>query len=207
MKRLILGGTFNPIHMGHLMMSEYIREELGFEDVLFMPTGNPPHKTHGVLDAEERLDMVRLATEDNPHFSVSDIEVRREGLTYSVDSIRILEDLFPQDEFHFLIGSDILLDLKDWRKISELAASIPFVLAVRPGFDAMTRERMTEEITLLKERHNLRITVVPTPRYEISSTDLRARLRESRSVRYLIPDIVAKYIEAHGLYREIHPWT
>ncbi|MDO5301319.1 MAG: nicotinate-nucleotide adenylyltransferase [Tissierellia bacterium] len=202
MKVGIMGGSFNPIHMGHLMMSEYVRDELGLDEVLFVPTGNPPHKALRDVPDEERLQMVRLSIDDNPHFTISDIEIRNPHITYSVDTLGLLHEAYPQGtQFYFLLGSDIILDLKKWKKFDELAALTDFVVTLRPGFEKITMEEIETEARLLGEQFGAKVTILHAPRYEISSTDLRSRLREKKSVKYLIPDSVIDYIEEMELYR------
>ena len=198
----IMGGSFDPIHMGHLMMSEYVRSELGLDEVLFVPTGNPPHKQIGILEAEKRLEMVKIAIADNPHFTVSDLEVQKKGISYSVDTVLELKALYPEDEFYFLIGSDLLPQLKSWKRFDELATEIEFVLSIRPGFDTITKEDMVHEIADLKEDYGARVTVIETPLYEISSTQIRQRIRDHRSVRYLVKQEVISKIEEAGYYRK-----
>ncbi len=198
----IMGGSFDPIHMGHLMMSEYVRSELDLDEVLFMPTGNPPHKQIGILEAEKRLEMVKIAIADNPHFTVSDLEVQKKGISYSVDTVLELKALHPEDEFYFLIGSDLLPQLKSWKRFDELATEIEFVLSIRPGFDTITKEDMVHEIADLKEDYGARVTVIETPLYEISSTQIRQRIRDHRSVRYLVKQEVISKIEEAGYYRK-----
>lgn len=198
----IMGGSFDPIHMGHLMMSEYVRSELDLDEVLFVPTGNPPHKQIGILEAEKRLEMVKVAIADNPHFTVSDLEVQKKGISYSVDTVLELKALHPEDEFYFLIGSDLLPQLKSWKRFDELATEIEFVLSIRPGFDTITKEDMVHEIADLKEDYGARVTVIETPLYEISSTQIRQRIRDHRSVRYLVKQEVISKIEEAGYYRK-----
>lgn len=198
----IMGGSFDPIHMGHLMMSEYVRSELDLDEVLFVPTGNPPHKQIGLLEAEKRLEMVKIAIADNPHFTVSDLEVQKKGISYSVDTVLELKSLHPEDEFYFLIGSDLLPQLKSWKRFDELATEIEFVLSIRPGFDTITKEDMVHEIADLKEDYGARVTVIETPLYEISSTQIRQRIRDHRSVRYLVKQEVISKIEEAGYYRK-----
>ncbi|MDO5713633.1 MAG: nicotinate-nucleotide adenylyltransferase [Tissierellia bacterium] len=197
----IMGGTFNPIHMGHLMMSEYIRDEMNLDKILYIPTGNPPHKQIEIVDALHRLEMVKLAIKDNPYFEVSNIEVERTGFSYSVDTVMALKKIYPKDELFFLIGSDILPELKDWRRFDELAKSIEFILAVRPGYESISKEQIYWEINALKEEFGAEITVVKTPRYEVSSTNLRSRLARNKSVKYLIPKDVISFIKENNLYR------
>lgn len=198
----IMGGSFDPIHMGHLMMSEYVRSELDLDEILFVPTGNPPHKQVGLLEAEKRLEMVKIAIADNPHFTVSDLEVQKKGISYSVDTVLELKALYPEDEFYFLIGSDLLPQLKSWKRFDELATEIEFVLSIRPGFDTITKEDMVHEIADLKEDYGARVTVIETPLYEISSTQIRQRIRDHRSVRYLVKQEVISKIEEAGYYRK-----
>ncbi|VFB15828.1 Nicotinate-nucleotide adenylyltransferase [Urinicoccus massiliensis] len=197
----IMGGSFNPIHMGHLMMSEYVRVELDLDEIIFIPTGNPPHKQKGLLDARDRLDMVKMAIRDNPHFSVSDMEIRRRGISYSVDTVQALKKAYPQDEFYFLIGLDILPDLRGWERFDELAKELEFALAIRPGFDSMNKEKMVWEINTLKEQFQAEIVVVETPLYEISSTDIRRRIREGKSIRYLVKEEIRQRIQENGYYK------
>lgn len=194
----IFGGTFNPIHCGHLMMSEYLREECGLEEVILMPTGNPPHKVAQV-SASERNEMVRIAVADNCYFSVSDLETNRQGLSYTVDTIRELQKEEDR-EMYFIIGLDTLFELKSWKKFEELAKEIRFIVALRPNY--MQKNLMEQELDFLKNQYNANIELVQTPLYEISSSELRDRLAKGKSVRYLIPNEVIQYIEEKGLYRK-----
>lgn len=194
----IFGGTFNPIHCGHLMISEFIREECGLEEIIFVPTGNPPHKTVQV-DAKMRNDMVRIAVRDNPYFCVSDIETNREGNSYTIDTIEQLQQSDCR-EMYFLIGLDTLFELKTWKNIECLAKKIHFIVALRPGY--MNSDAIEQEISQLQDLWKVDIQVISTPLYEISSTELRARIAEDKSVRYLLPDEVMAYIEEKGLYRK-----
>lgn len=200
MKVGIMGGSFNPIHMGHLMMSEYIRSTLKIDHVLFVPTGNAPHKDDYQVSAEERLNMVKIATADNPYFYVSDIEVNRTGTSYSVDTLTQLNKLYPVDQFYFFLGSDIIFDLKNWKKFNELAKITEFAMAIRPGFEQISLEDVYDEIDFLSKEYGATIHVVETPRYEISSTDLRERLGKNYSVKYLIPDPIIEYIKKNNFY-------
>lgn len=204
MKIGIMGGSFHPIHMGHLMMSEYIRSTLDIRKVIFIPTGTPPHKQEFTVEGDHRLSMVELATLHNPHFFVSDIEIKRKGTSYSVDTVRELMKIYPEDEFYFFLGSDIILDLKGWKKFDKLAQYTKFVVAIRPGFEKITLEKIEEEVAYLSETYGAEFQIMETPRYEISSTDLRSRIRNNKSVNYLIPESVIHYINKHHLYEEIH---
>lgn len=194
----IFGGSFNPIHYGHLMICEYIKEEMGLDKVIFIPTGNPPHKELE-LSAEDRYEMVRLAISPNPDFEISDIETTRVEKSYTVDTIRELKKIYKEEKLYFLIGLDSLFQLKTWMKIGDLSQEIEFVVALRPGY--LDREEVNKEIDFLRENFGTKINLIKTPLYEISSTDLRDRIREGKSLRYLIPKKVLDYIEESGFYK------
>lgn len=194
----IFGGSFNPIHYGHLMICEYIKEEMGLDKVIFIPTGNPPHKDLE-LSAKDRYEMVRLAISPNPDFEISDIETTRVKKSYTVDTIRELKKIYKEEKLYFLIGLDSLFQLKTWMKIGDLSQEIEFVVALRPGY--LDREEVNKEIDFLRENFGTKINLIKTPLYEISSTDLRDRIREGKSLRYLIPKKVLDYIEESGFYK------
>lgn len=194
----IFGGSFNPIHYGHLMICEYIKEEMGLDKVIFIPTGNPPHKELE-LSAEDRYEMVRLAISPNPDFEISDIETTRVNMSYTVDTIRELKKIYKEEKLYFLIGLDSLFQLKTWMKIGDLSQEIEFVVALRPGY--LDKEEINKEIDFLRENFGTKINLIKTPLYEISSTDLRDRIREGKSLRYLIPKKVLDYIEESGFYK------
>lgn len=194
----IFGGSFNPIHYGHLMICEYIKEEMGLDKVIFIPTGNPPHKELE-LSAKDRYEMVRLAISPNPDFEISDIETIRVKKSYTVDTIRELKKIYKEEKLYFLIGLDSLFQLKTWMKIGDLSQEIEFVVALRPGY--LDREEVNKEIDFLRENFGTKINLIKTPLYEISSTDLRDRIREGKSLRYLIPKKVLDYIEESGFYK------
>lgn len=194
----IFGGSFNPIHYGHLMICEYIKEEMGLDKVIFIPTGNPPHKELE-LSAEDRYEMVRLAISPNPDFEISDIETTRVKKSYTVDTIRELKKIYKEEKLYFLIGLDSLFQLKTWMKIGDLSQEIEFVVALRPGY--LDKEEINKEIDFLRENFGTKINLIKTPLYEISSTDLRDRIREGKSLRYLIPKKVLDYIEESGFYK------
>ena len=194
----IFGGSFNPIHYGHLMICEYIKEEMGLDKVIFIPTGNPPHKELE-LSAKDRYEMVRLAISPNPDFEISDIETTRVEKSYTVDTIRELKKIYKEEKLYFLIGLDSLFQLKTWMKIGDLSQEIEFVVALRPGY--LDKEEVNKEIDFLRENFGTKINLIKTPLYEISSTDLRDRIREGKSLRYLIPKKVLDYIEESGFYK------
>ena len=187
MKIGILGGSFNPIHFGHLILAQEAKESLGLEKVLFVPCALPPHKSEDdLLSASHRLEMVRLAIQGDPHFELSDLEVRRGGVSYSIDTVSTLRKQFPSATFYFLIGSDALQGLSRWKEIEQLKRLCHFVMAGRPRFPA---------VDLPKEL--LRLSM---PEIDISSREIRQRLKEGRSIRYLVPEPVRDYLEKKQLY-------
>lgn len=194
----IFGGSFNPIHYGHLMICEYIKEEMGLDKVIFIPTGNPPHKEIEV-SAKDRYEMVKTAISPNPDFEISDIETTRVKLSYTVDTIRELKEIYKEEKLYFIIGMDSLFQLKTWKKIKDLSSEIEFVVAKRPGY--LDDEKINREIKYLKENFGTKIILVETPLYEISSTDLRDRIKKGKSLRYLIPKKVLNYIEESEFYK------
>ncbi|MBS6610949.1 MULTISPECIES: nicotinate-nucleotide adenylyltransferase [Peptoniphilus] len=194
----IFGGTFNPIHFGHLMICEYLKEELGLDKVIFIPTGNPPHKSLDV-SAIDRYNMVKLAISSNPDFEISDIETNRVNLSYTVDTIIELKKIYENQKLFFLIGLDTLFQLKTWRKIEELSREIEFVVALRPKY--IDIDEINRELKFLRENYGTIVEIIHTPLYEISSTELRTRIRDEKSVRYLIPNNVVNYIKESGFYK------
>jgi len=193
----IAGGTFDPIHIGHLIIAEVARQECDLDKVLFIPTGVPPHKTgYAVTPAACRYEMVRMAIMDNPYFEVSDIEVKREGFTYTVDTLRELKRIYPADvEFFFIIGSDTLPEVKGWREASRVVKYCHFVVYARPGYDVAERE-----IRFLRETMGASIYTIQGPLLDISSTDIRDRIERKKSIRYLVPPAVEEYIYKNHLY-------
>lgn len=194
----VFGGTFDPIHLGHLIVAEEAAERLGLEKVFFVPAKDPWRKPRkDVADAVDRLKMVRLAVEGNPRFSVSTVDMEREGPSYSVDT---LEDLRRSEgasaDFHFILGYDALADLPNWREPGRLADIAHLVAVVRPGYrvDWSALERV---VANAQER----IALLEIPEVGISSTELRRRVAEGRSIRYWVPESVDAYIRSQGLYR------
>ncbi|HJV03630.1 MAG TPA: nicotinate-nucleotide adenylyltransferase [Actinomycetota bacterium] len=191
-----MGGTFDPIHQGHLVTAEEAFWQFGLDEVLFVPTGQPWMKRHPDLSpAEDRYLMTVIATASNPNFSVSRLEVDREGPTYAVDTLRALQDQEAEGtELYFITGADAILEIFAWKDPEEVLELAHFIAATRPGFDLARFE--AEEPT----RHP-RVTVMNVPALAISSTDIRGRVREGRSIRYLVPEGVKTYIDKARLYR------
>jgi nicotinate-nucleotide adenylyltransferase len=197
MRRIgILGGTFDPPHIGHLILAEYAWEALNAAQILFVPAADPPHKDDTRLAVEHRLAMVERAIADNPHFAISLVDVERPGPHYTVDMIRILQAEYSDAELIFLIGADSLRDLPNWSRPQELIQLCKLAVMRRP--DVQVSPDMHKTILPgLAER----VIMLETPLVDVSSTDIAARLRAGKSVRYSVPDAALDYIMANGLYK------
>lgn len=195
----VMGGTFDPIHYGHLVTAEAVREQFQLEKVLFMPTKNPPHKRNRlVTDSYHRYLMTVLATITNPYFEVSRLEIEREGVTYTVDTIRELRQIHGEDaEIFFITGADAVLEILTWHNVEELLGMCQFVAATRPGFYDHDMSKKLEEI---KTKYNKEIYRIEVPSLAISSTDIRNRIKNNKTVRYLLPESVEYYIRKNKLY-------
>jgi len=187
----IFGGTFDPIHLGHLIVAEIARCLLSLDRVLFVPAGIPPHKGSASSDPDHRLRMTDLATRDNPAFEVSDLEVRRDGPSYTVETLRALRERSPEGTLHYLLmGADSARDLESWKEHRILLEEATVVVLSRSGVRSAD----------LPERVERRAKVLSTPVIEISSSDIRRRVREGGSIRYLVTDPVERYVRSEGLY-------
>jgi nicotinate-nucleotide adenylyltransferase len=191
-----MGGTFDPIHHGHLLTAEEAAVQFGLDEVVFVPTGQPWMKEErDVSSPEHRYLMTVIATASNPRFSVSRLEVDREGPTYTVDTLRELKDQHGGNvDLFFVTGADAVLEIFQWKDPDEILELAHFIAATRPGYD-LARFR-AEEPT----RHS-NVSVMNIPALAISSTDIRERVRERRPIRYLVPEGVESYVEKAGLYR------
>lgn len=197
----IFGGSFNPIHTGHLVVAEQLGDRLQLDQVIFIPNSQPPHKTGADLAAaEHRYRMVELAIADSPRFEISDVEIRRSGHSYSIDTVQHFRDRYPGVELYFLIGADTLPELPTWRSVAALIELCQFAVAARPGCELGQLDELRQLLPPSKveeiRRHSVETTLIG-----ISSTDIRRRLREGQSVRYLVPGSVRSYINRHGLYK------
>lgn len=194
----IMGGTFDPIHIGHLLCAEYACEQFGLEAVIFMPTGRPPWKldTH-VACAEDRYIMARLAVEDNPRFDVSPLEARQDQVAYTVETLRELRRFFPRCvELAFILGADAARDIGDWYGAGELAGLASYLVASRSGYELVEVEG-TDRIA----DDAFRFERFDMPEVGVSSSTVRDAIASGRSIRYQVPERVRSYIEATGLYR------
>lgn len=197
----IMGGTFDPIHFGHLVTAEAVRVEFNLDKVIFVPAGNPPHKVkRAVTDKKHRYLMTILATVTNPYFEVSAIEIDREGYTYTIDTIKEFKRIYGEEtELYFITGADAILEIFTWKNADELLKLCNFVAATRPGFE---KKLIDEKLEKTKEIYGKEIYRVSVPSLAISSTDIRERVSSRRPIKYLLPESVERYIEKCGLYKK-----
>jgi nicotinate-nucleotide adenylyltransferase len=185
-----MGGTFDPIHVGHLVTAEEALYQFGLDEVVFVPTGRPWMKEHDVVaSAEHRYRMTEIGIAAEPRFRVSSMEVDRGGQTYTVDTLRALLEEDPDRALWFITGADAMLEIMAWKEPETLFGLAHFIAATRPGYDVAT----------LADREG--VTVMEIPALAISSTDIRARAVSGRPIRFLVPDAVERYIAEQGLYR------
>lgn len=198
MKIGILGGTFNPIHHGHLIIAEDIRVDQNLDEIIFIPSGQPPHKDRlRILDGETRCEMVALAIGSNPNFSLSTIEIENREISYTINTVKALKIERPKDDFYLIIGGDSLMELKNWKGFKDLVEAVNIIVADRYG--ACGPEIM-DEISRLNRKTQRNIININTPIIDISSTEIRRKLGQGKSVKYLLPQLVEEYIEKRGLY-------
>lgn len=199
MKIGIIGGTFDPIHFGHLILAERIRLAQNLDRVIFLPTGNSVHKRYlKVSDSKDRFKMCQLAIEDNPYFEISDIEYKREGYTYTYDTILELEKIYPNDDIYFIIGSDILFSIGKWKNVDEVFKKIKFLLALRSDYD----KNIDEKISYFQDEKSAEIILKKIPLVDISSSEIRELVKNNKSIKYLVPKCIEDYIREKELYKE-----
>lgn len=192
MKIGIFGGTFNPIHFGHIFIAEYMADYMNLDKVIFIPSGIPPHKENFV-DKSHRAKMVELSIEGNDKFEMSDYEISKVGKSYTFDTVTYFMENNQECEFYYIIGQDAILLLDKWYKYKALMKIVKFLVVTR-GQDVKSQ---IEE----KYGNSEHITFIDTPSIEISSTQIRRRVKENRSVKYFVKDEVNKYIEDNSLYK------
>jgi len=189
----IMGGTFDPIHNGHLIAAERARIGAALDEVWLMPANVPPHKSSAPkATTDQRWDMVCLAAEGNPFFRPTDIEIGKGGVSYSIDTIKLLRTLHPDTEFAYIIGADMVQYLPNWHQIDEITQLIRFIGLARPGYEL--------DMSSLPASISTHVTIVPMLQVEISSTAIREERRSGGSVRYLVPEAVQAYMEVNHLY-------
>lgn len=195
----ILGGTFNPIHMGHLILAEHAYSEFGLDEIMLIPTGVSYFKDPNVvLDKNIRLEMAREAVKNNDHFTVSTIETSREGNTYTYETLETLKGANPGHIYYFIIGADTLFQIENWRRPDIVFANAIILCAVREG---QSLEELRGKAEELINEFSADIKILECPYIDISSTDIRKRISEGKSVRYMITDTTLEYIEKNRLYK------
>lgn len=193
----IMGGTFNPIHYGHLMLGETAYEQFGLDKVLIMPAKNPYYKSiSSNIKEENRVEMIKCAIADNDHFQFSDVELQREGNTYTVDTLEHLTSQYPDVDFYFILGADSLYHIETWKNAAKILSLAKIVAASRA--DAFSA--IDSQIEYLNDKYDAEVLKLNSPNLEISSSYLRKQLKEGRSCRYLLPDAVLAYIKEKKLY-------
>lgn len=196
----IMGGTFDPIHYGHLVTAEAVRAEFELDEVVFVPTGNPPHKLNQkVSDKNHRYLMTLLATATNPYFEISTVEIDREGYTYTIDTVKNFSKIYNEETtFHFITGADALNQILTWKDPDILLSKCEFIAATRPGY---RYEQISGDIKYLTDKYKAKIHFIEVPSLAISSTDIRYRIKNNKPIKYLLPESVETYINKNRLYR------
>ena len=196
----IMGGTFNPIHYGHLVTAQEALKQFNLNKVIFIPTGEPPHKTLAkIASAEDRYLMTVIATASNSNFIVSRIEIDKKGKSYTIDTVRELRKKYGKGlSLYFITGADAILEILTWKSTEEIITLCSFIAATRPGYDLSRIEDLTKK---LFNKNEGKISIMEVPALAISSTDIRYRIKSGRPINYLLPEGVCNYILKHGLYK------
>lgn len=201
MKIGIMGGTFDPIHIGHLLLGEFAYEDFGLDEIWFLPNGNPPHKENADTGTslERRIEMIRKAIEGVPHFRLNLHEANTEEHSYTYRTMQEFNQMFPEHEFYFILGADSLFSIEQWKYFREIFPTCTILAAMRDDKDAWEMQR---QILYLTEKYGARIRLLQAPLLEISSTVIRDRASRDLGVRYMVPDSVAEYIRTNHLYKK-----
>lgn len=202
MKIGIMGGTFDPIHIGHLLLGQFAYEDFGLSEIWYLPNGNPPHKQteEGRKALMHRIEMVRLAIQDMPHFKLCLHEAKETEHSYTYKTMQELNAEYPGNEFYFILGADSLFEIETWKYFREIFPTCTILAAMR---DDKNVEKMLEQISYLEEHYGAKIELLRAPLLEISSTAIRSRAFRDLSVYYMVPDAVAEYIRKHELYQDV----
>jgi nicotinate-nucleotide adenylyltransferase len=198
----VMGGTFDPIHNGHLVTAEEAAVQFQLDQVLFMPSGYPPHKEERRnSEPEDRYLMAVIATAADPRFKVSKLEIERPGPSYTIDTIRQLHEIYGKNtQIYFITGADAILEILTWKDPERVLEEAIFIAATRPGYDLNKLEKSLPEAEKQRHATDPRVQVMEIPALAISSTDIRQRVKEGRPIRYLMPDGVCEFIEKNGFY-------
>lgn len=195
----IMGGTFNPIHFGHLLLAEQAMEEYDLDEVLFIPCGNPYMKdAEPIVDGNIRAHMTKLALEGHPGFRMSSIELDREGPTYTYETLETLKEENPDSTYYFILGADSLLTMETWKNPKRIFSNCVVIASVR---GTGTEEKIRKIATHLIYEYQADVHILPTRFFDLSSSEIRRRIAEGKSVRYMVPEKVREYIYENGLYR------
>jgi len=191
-----MGGTFNPIHHGHLLIAETARTTFNLDRILFIPNGAPPHKD-ALLGNEHRINMVKLAIEDNPNFRICTVESFGNGAEYTANTLKNLRMLFPDDEFYFITGADALINMGEWKTPEDIFSQCSVITTMRPGKNTGELDRAIVNLT---QTYNAKIFKMKMPLVDISSTEIRNKTQSGKSIQYLVPGKVRDYILEEKLY-------
>jgi nicotinate-nucleotide adenylyltransferase len=219
MKTGVCGGTFDPIHFGHMIIGSEASDILGLKRILYIPAKNPPHKSNALItEATHRMKMLRIALSDNSLFKISDMEIRRSGLSYTVRTMEQLTAENPDDEFYFLMGQDAFAEIETWHRYQELFDLCRVVVVTRPDSpdiksihysgaikDILEKKAIYCKSSLCRRRHfddRWRVCFMDIPLLSISGSDIRTRVKHNRSIRYLLPARVIEYIYMNKLYKD-----
>ncbi|PID80191.1 MAG: nicotinic acid mononucleotide adenylyltransferase [Clostridiales bacterium] len=198
MKIGIMGGTFDPIHLGHLFLAQEVMGAYHLDKVIFVPSKIGPHKMNSVKTTPDvRYEMVKCAIADNQHFDVSDIEIKRQGISYTIDTVRAFKRKYKSDSGYFITGADAIVGIETWREYKTLLKDINFIAATRPS---LKDEDLKAEINRLNDTYDVEIQMMDMLNLEISSSDIRRRCKAGRPIKYLVPDCVEKIIMERRLY-------
>lgn len=196
----IIGGTFDPIHYGHLIAAEWAKDELNLDKIIFIPAANPPHKElQEILDEKYRYLMVSLAIKDNKNFTISDHEIQRGGKSYTIDTLKHFKKVYPNSELFFIMGFDSLLSLPTWKDVEGLEELCTFIVATRPGYTLDQNDNIYDK---LPSGIGDKVVFLEIPEIEISSSLIRERVRKGKSIKYLVPEAIEKYIYDNNIYGE-----
>lgn len=205
----ILGGTFNPIHFGHLRAAEDAREKVNLDKVIFIPAGNPPIKISDLSEASHRYEMTSIAVSSNRNFEILDIEIKQKEKSYAINTIKILRQIYPNDELFFILGIDAFLDLPNWWQPERIVKEIDFIVVSRPGYELsdilespyINKKDLKALSKFLILNSGRKVFPIQITQLGISSTEIRNTIKKGMSIKYLLPESVEHYIYKNSLYK------